>query len=110
MVLGTLQTRDQFNNDLNNRYKQVVRQRLEDICLEQGRILVKNLIQNNYFLFSIIKCDFFLGLFADVTFELDDGSVPAHKAILTARCDVMKAMFSGDFRESSAKVVSIFLF
>ena len=49
---------------------------------------------------------FFLGLFADVTFELDDGSVPAHKAILTARCDVMKAMFSGDFRESSAKVVS----
>lgn len=55
MVLGTLQTRDQFNNDLNNRYKQVVRQRLEDICLEQGRILVKNLIQNNYFLFSIIK-------------------------------------------------------
>lgn len=47
-----------------------------------------------------------LGLFADVMFELDDGSVPAHKAILTARCDVMKAMFSGDFRESSAKVVS----
>ncbi|XP_076759757.1 rho-related BTB domain containing isoform X1 [Xylocopa sonorina] len=80
MVLGTLQTRDQFNNDLNNRYKQVVRQRLEDICLEQG-------------------------LFADVVFELDDGSVPAHKAILTARCDVMKAMFSGDFRESSAKVI-----
>ncbi|XP_071866674.1 rho-related BTB domain containing isoform X1 [Bombus fervidus] len=80
MVLGTLQTRDQFNNDLNNRYKQVVRQRLEDICLEQG-------------------------LFADVIFELDDGSVPAHKAILTARCDVMKAMFSGDFRESSAKVI-----
>lgn len=48
-----------------------------------------------------------LGLFADVMFDLDDGSVPAHKAILTARCDVMKAMFSGDFRESSAKVVSI---
>ncbi|XP_070154937.1 rho-related BTB domain-containing protein 1 isoform X3 [Polyergus mexicanus] len=81
MVLGSIQTREQFvNSDLNNRYKQVVRQRLEDICLEQG-------------------------LFADVMFELDDGSVPAHKAILTARCDVMKAMFSGDFRESSAKVI-----
>ncbi|KOC70979.1 Rho-related BTB domain-containing protein 2 [Habropoda laboriosa] len=79
IVLGTLQNRD-LSNDLNNRYKQVVRQRLEDICLEQG-------------------------LFADVVFELDDGSVPAHKAILTARCDVMKAMFSGDFRESSAKVI-----
>ncbi|XP_011690604.1 PREDICTED: rho-related BTB domain-containing protein 1 isoform X3 [Wasmannia auropunctata] len=81
MVLGSIQTREQFvNSDLNNRYKHVVRQRLEDICLEQG-------------------------LFADVMFELDDGSVPAHKAILTARCDVMKAMFSGDFRESSAKVI-----
>ncbi|KAL0129664.1 hypothetical protein PUN28_001734 [Cardiocondyla obscurior] len=81
MVLNSIQTREQFvNSDLNNRYKQVVRQRLEDICLEQG-------------------------LFADVIFELDDGSVPAHKAILTARCDVMKAMFSGDFRESSAKVI-----
>lgn len=39
-------------------------------------------------------------------FELDDGIMPAHRAILTARCDMMKAMFSGDFRESSAKVVS----
>lgn len=39
MVLGSIQTqtREQFvNSDLNNRYKQVVRQRLEDICLEQG--------------------------------------------------------------------------
>ncbi|XP_020284664.1 rho-related BTB domain-containing protein 1 isoform X2 [Pseudomyrmex gracilis] len=81
MVLGSIQTWEQFvNRDLKTRYKQVVRQRLEDICLEQG-------------------------LFADVVFDLDDGSVPAHKAILTARCDVMKAMFSGDFRESSAKVI-----
>jgi hypothetical protein len=50
----------------------------------------------------------FLGLFADVVFDLDDGSLPAHRAILTARCDMMKAMFSGDFRESSAKIVSIY--
>ncbi|XP_024936288.1 rho-related BTB domain-containing protein 1 isoform X2 [Cephus cinctus] len=81
MVLSSIQTREQFiNSDLNNQYKQVVRQRLDDICLEQG-------------------------LFADVMFELDDGSMPAHRAILTARCDMMKAMFSGDFRESSAKVI-----
>lgn len=45
-------------------------------------------------------------MFADVIFELDDGNIPAHRAILTARCDVMKAMFSGDFREGNAKVVS----
>lgn len=43
-------------------------------------------------------------------FELDDGNMSAHRAILTTRCDMMKAMFSGDYRESSAKVVRIYYF
>lgn len=46
------------------------------------------------------------GLFSDVLFQLDDGSLAAHRPMLMARCDMMKAMFSGDFREGSAKVVS----
>ncbi len=46
------------------------------------------------------------GLYADVHFLLDDGSCPAHRPLLMARCDVMDAMFAGDFRESSAKVAS----
>ncbi|OXU26125.1 hypothetical protein TSAR_007468 [Trichomalopsis sarcophagae] len=81
MVLNNMQSREQYmNSDLNNQFKQIVRQRLETLCLEQG-------------------------LFADVVFDLDDGSLSAHRAILTARCDMMKAMFSGDFRESSAKII-----
>lgn len=63
-------------------YHDFLKRRLRDICLDQG-------------------------LFADVIFEVDDGACTAHKALLTARCDVMKAMFSGDFRESQAKVVSV---
>jgi Rho-related BTB domain-containing protein 1/2 len=47
------------------------------------------------------------GLFSDVRFKLDDGTVAAHKSMLMARCDVMRAMFAGDFRESAAKVVCI---
>lgn len=62
-------------------YENFLKRRLQDVCLDQG-------------------------LMADVVFELDDGACAAHKAMLTARCDVMKAMFSGDFRESQAKVVS----
>ncbi|XP_058802582.1 rho-related BTB domain-containing protein 1 isoform X2 [Phymastichus coffea] len=82
MVLNNMQSREQYmNSDMNNQFKQIVRQRLETLCLEQG-------------------------LFADVVFDLDDGSLPAHRAILTARCDMMKAMFSGDFRESSAKIIA----
>lgn len=63
-------------------YENLLKRRLQDICFDQG-------------------------LFADVIFELDDGACAAHRAMLTARCDVMKAMFSGDFRESQAKVVSL---
>lgn len=62
-------------------YEECLKRRLQDVCLDQA-------------------------LFADVVFELDDGACAAHKAMLMARCDVMKAMFSGDFRESQAKVVS----
>ncbi|KAJ8941215.1 hypothetical protein NQ318_015647 [Aromia moschata] len=61
-------------------YENFLKRRLQDICLDQG-------------------------LFADVIFELDDGACAAHKSMLAARCDVMKAMFSGDFRESQAKVI-----
>lgn len=71
-----------MNTDAMENYSKAFRRRLEELCLEQG-------------------------LFADVIFELDDGAYPAHKPMLMARCDMMKAMFSGDFRESQAKVVSL---
>lgn len=46
------------------------------------------------------------GLFGDITFELDDGQMKAHRAILVSRCDVMRAMLNGDFREAYAHLVS----
>lgn len=46
------------------------------------------------------------GLFSDVTFELDDGHIKSHRAMLIARCDVMRAMLNGDFREAHSNVVS----
>lgn len=47
------------------------------------------------------------GCFTDITFELDDGQMKAHRAILVARCDVMRAMLAGDFREAHSSVVNI---
>ncbi|GFT34359.1 rho-related BTB domain-containing protein 1 [Trichonephila clavipes] len=44
-------------------------------------------------------------LFVDVTFELDDGKCYAHRSLLMARCAVMKAMFGGEFRESTAQII-----
>ena len=44
---------------------------------------------------------------SDVIFQVDDGQVAAHKALLMPRCDVMLGMFSYNFKESSAKVVSM---
>lgn len=46
------------------------------------------------------------GMFADITFELDDGRIRAHRAMLVARCEVMRAMLNGDFREAHAHTVS----
>lgn len=43
----------------------------------------------------------------DVIFRLDDGTCYGHKAVLMARCEVMEAMFKGDFRESLAQMVSV---
>ncbi|XP_063781644.1 rho-related BTB domain-containing protein 2-like [Pseudophryne corroboree] len=47
------------------------------------------------------------GLFSDVVFTVDDGSVPAHKPLLIANCDWMVAMFRGSFRESFTPQVSL---
>lgn len=47
------------------------------------------------------------GIFGDITFELDDGHMKAHRAMLVARCDVMKAMLNGDFREAHANLVRV---
>ncbi|XP_018015583.1 rho-related BTB domain-containing protein 1 isoform X2 [Hyalella azteca] len=44
--------------------------------------------------------------FSDVLFQLEDGTAAGHRAMLMARCDMMHAMFSGDFRESNAKIVT----
>lgn len=49
-------------------------------------------------------------MFSDVTFELDDGHMKAHRAMLVARCDVMRAMLNGDFREAHSNLVSFEFF
>lgn len=46
-----------------------------------------------------------MNLFTDVQFELDDGRIKCHRAMLIARCDVMRAMLNGDFREAHSNVV-----
>ena len=40
-----------------------------------------------------------------MVFEVDDGTVRAHRALLTSRSDVMASMFTNDFLEKSAKLV-----
>lgn len=46
-------------------------------------------------------------MFGDITFELDDGQMKAHRAILIERSEVMRAMLNGDFREAHANIVRI---
>lgn len=47
-----------------------------------------------------------LFLSTDVCFEVDDGSIRAHMALLSARCDVLLTMFTSEFSERSTGQVS----
>lgn len=49
-------------------------------------------------------------IFTDVTFQLDDGRLKAHRAMLISRCDMMRAMLNGDFREAHANTVRFTFF
>jgi len=44
-------------------------------------------------------------LYSDVTFVVDGKRIPSHRCALTTRCEVMSAMFSGLFTESSTAEV-----
>lgn len=48
-------------------------------------------------------------LLADVSFLIEGQVIPAHSAILTARCDVMAAMLGGSFSESDSKQVGDYI-
>ena len=44
-------------------------------------------------------------LYSDITFIVSGQKIPAHQCVLSARCEVMSAMFSGHFVESNAREV-----
>uniref|UniRef100_T1JMP0 BTB domain-containing protein n=1 Tax=Strigamia maritima TaxID=126957 RepID=T1JMP0_STRMM len=81
VFIANILTREEFLNvELQQQYKRNLTQNLKSLCLDGG-------------------------LFSDVLFQLDDGTRATHRPMLMCRCDVMYAMFSGDFRESMAKKV-----
>ncbi|KAE8635754.1 hypothetical protein XENTR_v10002726 [Xenopus tropicalis] len=47
-------------------------------------------------------------LLADVIFQVQDITIPAHRAVLVARCDVMAAMFSGSYVEAKSFLIPIY--
>ncbi|KAI8792887.1 rho-related BTB domain-containing protein 1 [Biomphalaria glabrata] len=41
----------------------------------------------------------------DISFQVDNGIVSAHKPLLMARCEMMSAMFTNDFIESASDII-----
>ncbi|XKL61754.1 hypothetical protein PGB90_001587 [Kerria lacca] len=81
LVVQNIQAKEELSNiELRRRYKMKFRGKLMKISLEENA-------------------------FTDIIFQLDDGIIAAHRALLSARCDVMRAMFSGNFKERSSKVI-----
>ena len=46
---------------------------------------------------------------SDVEFVVGGKSIHAHKTILVLRCEHFKTMFSGDWKESTAKLVPVIM-
>ena len=44
-------------------------------------------------------------LYSDITFVVNGQKIPAHRCVLTTRCEVLSAMFSGQFAESNTAEV-----
>nr|XP_042912276.1 rho-related BTB domain-containing protein 1 isoform X2 [Parasteatoda tepidariorum] len=81
---------------------------LEDLIydIEEHEGKLKNNIQESYqyhFKESLKQICLVEHLYTDVIFIVDDGECYAHRSVLMARCDVMTAMFGGDFKESSTE-------
>ncbi|KGL76727.1 Rho-related BTB domain-containing protein 3, partial [Tinamus guttatus] len=45
---------------------------------------------------------------ADVIFKIQGATVPAHRAVLVARCEVMAAMFNGNYLEANNILVPVY--
>ncbi|KAM4709764.1 rho-related BTB domain-containing protein 3 [Discoglossus pictus] len=45
---------------------------------------------------------------ADVFFRVQDTTIPAHRAVLVARCEVMAAMFNGNYMEANNFIVPVY--
>ncbi|NXP47694.1 RHBT3 protein, partial [Heliornis fulica] len=45
---------------------------------------------------------------ADVIFKIQGATVPAHRAVLVARCEVMAAMFNGNYLEANSVLVPVY--
>ncbi|XP_038621843.1 rho-related BTB domain-containing protein 3 isoform X2 [Tachyglossus aculeatus] len=47
-------------------------------------------------------------MLADVIFKIQGATVPAHRAVLVARCEVMAAMFNGNYIEANSFLVPVY--
>lgn len=81
LMVSNLQTGESYlNHPLESNFYTSRKNKLQSIGLESGR-------------------------FTDIEFQLEDGVIALHKPILMARCEMMFAMFSANFMESSAEII-----
>ncbi|NXQ59075.1 RHBT3 protein, partial [Anthoscopus minutus] len=55
-----------------------------------------------------LKLFFNTSVLADVIFKVEGATVPAHRAVLVARCEVMAAMFNGNYVEANSILVPVY--
>ena len=85
-----------MNSDLDNTIKAAELLNLPEL---NNQFLNQKLFNDHK---SAVMKDLFFNktLYSDITFVVNGQKIPAHRCVLSARCEVMSAMFSGHFVES----------
>jgi hypothetical protein len=101
LLSDTISAAETFNIQELATYCQNIREDLAELNPSIGTWLNDRTADKAKYLF------FDKELYSDFKIQVMDRFIPVHKAVITARCDVLSASFSGGFKESRTNTISI---
>ncbi|KAM9138250.1 rho-related BTB domain-containing protein 3 isoform 4-T5 [Pangshura tecta] len=93
---------------------ELVLEKVKFILITPGKVNSSKNCRSHQTARPLQLCDTSLRLFfnthvlADVIFQIQGATVPAHRAVLVARCEVMAAMFNGSYIEANSFLVPVY--
>uniref|UniRef100_H3A8M2 Rho related BTB domain containing 3 n=1 Tax=Latimeria chalumnae TaxID=7897 RepID=H3A8M2_LATCH len=103
---------EELEHNLRNKLKKLqeaekVLEKVRTLVKPHEKVLYASRSRHSQIASTSLRMFFNTPVLADVIFKVQGFTIPAHKAILIARCEVMAAMFSGNYAEANNVLVPI---